>query len=618
MLGVRSPSEIYHLYQGLKRKHGHRDNRWGDVKSVRDGQLEMVYPDLASEAWPRSVIANFVNTAARDLAELMAPLPAFNCTSPAMNSESARKSADKKTKIINHYVHSSRLAKQELTACDQYNTYGMKVYYIQPDFEKKRPQIVCENPYGGYPEFDKFGRLVSYTLKMTKRARDLALEYPNLYGRIMRGGARAGDDLVEVIRYCDGEQISLIYCDESPALLSKVDHGLGRIPMVVAMRPGLDDEVHGQYDDVIWVQIARDYLAKLNIEATEKSIRAPLALPNDVGDVAYGPDATIRSASPEKIRRIGVEVPQSAFAENQLLAKEMRDGSRYPEGREGQIDASVITGRGVQALMGTIDTQIKAAQTVFADAYRQVIELCMLMDEKYWGNTTKTINGQAAGAPFQITYTPRKDIDGNYDVDVSYGLMAGLDPNRWLVFALQAHGANLISRDTLMRHLPMDMDVSAEEARINVEDTRKAIMQAVFGYAQAIAVTAQMGGDPAMVVAKITQFANDLQKGKTVEQAASLAFPPPPPPPVGLEAGAAPGMGPGVSGPEGMGPGAGPGAPGGPGGIPQGLNASGLLQGVAAAGQPAGGRPDLQVMLAGLSGSGQPSLSSRVETRRPV
>lgn len=610
MLGVRSPSEIYNLYMGLKRKHSHRDIRWGDVKSVRDGQLEMVYPDLASEAWPKSVIANFVNTAARDLAELMAPLPAFNCTAPNMSSESARKASDKKTKIINHYVHSSRLAKQELTACDQYNTYGMKVYYIQPDFENKRPMIIAENPYGGYPEFDKFDRLVSYTLKMCKRARDLALEYPELHNRIMRGGARAGDDLVEVIRYCDGEQISLIYCDEQPALLQQVSHGLGRIPMAVAMRPGLDDEMHGQYDDVIWVQIARDYLAKLNIEATEKSIRAPLALPNDVGDVAYGPDATIRSASPEKIRRIGVDVPQSAFAENQLLAKEMRDGSRYPEGREGETNASVITGRGIQALMGTIDTQIKAAQTVFSDVYAEVVKICMIMDEKYWGDAQKTINGQAAGAPYQVSYTPKKDIAENYDVDVSYGLMAGLDPNRWLVFALQAHGANLISRDTLMRHLPMDMDVTAEEARINVEDTRKAIMQAVFGYAQAISVVAQTGGDPAMVVAKITQFANDMQKGKTVEQAASAAFPLPPPEP---PAGEAP-MGPPAA--QGGGPPA-PGGPGGP-GIPQGLNANGLLQGVASAGQAAGGRPDLQVMLAGLSGSGQPSLSGRVETRKPV
>lgn len=614
MLGVRSPSEIYDLYMGLKRKHGGRDGRWGDVKSVRDGQLELVYPDLASEAWPRSVIANFVNTAARDLAELMAPLPAFNCTAANMASEAARKSSDRRTKIANHYVQWSRLAKQELTACDQYNTYGMKVYYIEPDWEHKTPRIVAENPYGGYPEFDRFGNLVSYTRKFLKRARDLSVEYPELHAVIMSNG-RSGDDMVEIIRYCDKDQVTLIYCDKHAHALSHVKHGLGTVPMAVALRPGLDDEMHGHYDDVIWVQIARDYLAKLHIEATEKAIRAPLALPNDVGDVAYGPDATIRSASPEKIKRVGIDVPQSSFAEGQLLAKELRDGSRYPQGREGQIDASVITGRGVQALMGTIDTQIKAAQTVFADTFREVIRVCMVMDEKYWGGSTKTINGMAAGAPYQMTYTPRKDLAGDHSIDVSYGLMAGLDPNRWLVFALQAHGANLISRDTLMRHLPMDMDVMAEEARINVEDTRKAIMQAVFGYAQAISVVAQTGGDPAMVVAKITQFANDLQKGKTVEQAASHAFPLPPPPEPSGQTGppgapGAPDQGgvPGQAGPPG----------GRPGEIPQGLNASGLLQGVAAAGQPAGGRPDLQVMLAGLGANGKPQLGARVESRSPI
>ncbi len=606
----RTGPQIYSLYMSLRRKHHNRDVRWADVKSVRDGQLERVYPDLASEAWPRSIIANFVNSAARDMAELMAPLPAFNCTAANMTSEAARKASDKRTKIVNHYVQNSRLAHQELTAADQYNTYGMKVYYVEPDFDKQTPRIIAENPYGGYPEFDRYNNLVSYTRRMQRPCRDVALEYPEHYERIMRG--RNADDLIEVIRYCDANTIVLMYCDQHPCILKQVNHGLGTIPMAVGMRPGLDDEVHGQWDDVIWVQIARDYLAKLNLEGVEKAIRAPMAVPSDVADVPFGPDAVIRTASPEKVGRVRLDIPQTSFAESQLLAQEMRDGSRYPEGREGNIDASVITGRGVQALLGTIDTQVKAAQTVFADAFREVIRICMVMDERYWGGAEKSITGSAAGAPYRVIYTPSKDIKGDHDVDVSYGLMAGLDPNRWLVFALQAHGANLISRDTLMRHLPMDMDVSAEEARINVEDGRKALMQSIFGYAQAIPVMAQSGMDPAEVVAKMAAFIGDIQKGRPVEQAAARAFPPPPPPEP-IPQGGDPMAG-------GTDPNASALAPPGGGGGAGGLQASGLMQGVAPgqAGMGAGGRPDMSVMLAGLTGQGSPTLSSRVERRQPI
>ena len=37
--------------------------------------------------------------------------------------------------------------------------------------------------------------------------------------------------------------------------------------------------------------------------------------------------------------------PPAVFAEEQTLQAELRLGSRYPEGRSGMTDASIITGR---------------------------------------------------------------------------------------------------------------------------------------------------------------------------------------------------------------------------------------------------------------------------------
>ncbi len=61
--------------------------------------------------------------------------------------------------------------------------------------------------------------------------------------------------------------------------------------------------------------------------------------------------------------------------------------------------------------MGGFDTQVKTAQQVLAEALKQVFELCFEMDEKLFGNYEKTVRGVDAGAPYEVTYTPKKDID---------------------------------------------------------------------------------------------------------------------------------------------------------------------------------------------------------------
>ncbi len=94
------------------------------------------------------------------------------------------------------------------------------------------------------------------------------------------------------------------------------------VPVAIAQRPSLDGESRGQFDDVLPVYAAKARLALLTMEAVQKSVEAPLALPTDVTSLSVGPDSVIRSNSPEKIRRVNLDVPQYAFAENNVLADE--------------------------------------------------------------------------------------------------------------------------------------------------------------------------------------------------------------------------------------------------------------------------------------------------------
>ncbi len=66
-----------------------------------------------------------------------------------------------------------------------------------------------------------------------------------------------------------------------------------------------------------------------SFEAAEKSIQAPIAIPQDVQELALGPDAIMRSANPQAIRRVPLELPNGVFTESGVLERELRLGARY-------------------------------------------------------------------------------------------------------------------------------------------------------------------------------------------------------------------------------------------------------------------------------------------------
>ena len=106
-----STKEVISKVSRLQTKYAKRDQRMRDVLSVRQGDISKVYPAMFSEDYPKPLVANFVDVAARDLAEVMAPLPSFNCSATNMVSDSARKAADTRTRIANYYVSESEIGR---------------------------------------------------------------------------------------------------------------------------------------------------------------------------------------------------------------------------------------------------------------------------------------------------------------------------------------------------------------------------------------------------------------------------------------------------------------------------------------------------------------------------
>lgn len=577
-----------------------RDAAMSDIYAVRNGNIDAVFPQMFSDDFPKPVIANFIDIAARDVAESLAPLPSFNASATNMVSDKARERADKLTKGVGYYIQHSRLQTQMYNGADYYASYGLMPILVEPDFDAKCPRMLIQDPRYTYPEIDRFGRVISYSKVFRKSIAELCAEYPE-HAQAISGPLNTpySQTFIEVVLYEDDHTKMMFLPERSDHVVTQVRNTLGRCPVAIARRPGLV-LARGQFDDVLWTQVARDRFAKLAMASAEMATEAPLAVPFDVQELAFGPHAMIRSNSPEKIRRVATELPQAAFVEGQMLDQELRTGARYPESRTGNMDASIITGQGVRALQGGFDGQIRAAQDVLADAFREAVSIALQMHEHYWPDEEQSIAGNQDGVPYEIKFKPSRDINGAYkSVDVSYGFSVGLDPNRSLVFILQLLGARLISKDMARRQFPFNINVTEEAQRIEIEDLRDSLVQSMAGYAQTVPLMAQGGMDPGEAVGRIAAVIKGRQKGKALEDVVSEAFAPPEPPPGSpLMPGSEPAMG---------------GAPGMPGGGgPFSEPAPGQMQ------MGPGGRPDLLTMLAGLNSGGGPTTNVNVKRAMPA
>ena len=526
-----SVAQISARVESLRSRSVERDKRQLDVLAVRKGNISQIYPQFFPEGIDANVVANFIDIVARDLSEVMAPLPAINCSAANQVSDRARTFADKRTRIATNYFSNSDLQVQMYQGADQYITFGFVPFIIELDEEAGLPRIRIENPIGAYPEFDRYGRCIAFAKKYSLTLAELVSQYPEFEIQLL-GADRYEQNLdarIDLIRYYDKEQSTIFIPSRNNLVLSQAKNPLGKMQVVIARRPSVDGEMRGQFDDVLGIQLLRNRFALLAMEAAEKSVQAPIVVPGDVQELQLGGDAIIRTNSPAGVRRVDLNIPPGAFTEQQVLLNELRTGTRYPESRTGNIDASIVTGQGVQALMGGFDTQVKSAQAIFASALKDVISICFEMDEKLF-NSLKTIRGVDAGSPYSLEYTPSKDIKGDYSADVRYGMLAGLNPAQGLIFMLQALGGKLISKDMAMRELPFGINVTQEQEKIEIEDMRTALIAAMQAYSQAIPQMAVQGQDPTEIVKKIAEVIKARQKGRTLEDAIEDIFAPELPP----------------------------------------------------------------------------------------
>jgi hypothetical protein len=181
---------------------------------------------------------------------------------------------------------------------------------VEMDYDDNNPRIRMLNPFGTYPELDRYGRPYLLTQVIVTDAESLAAQYPEYYDQILgRNQYQLSSPYISMVRYHDKDQDLLYIPERKNLVLSQYKNVLGKC-MARCNALILDGEARGQFDDVLSVQLARARFAILQIQAAEKSIQAPIAIPQDVQELALGPDSIMRSSNPAGIRRVPLELPQ--------------------------------------------------------------------------------------------------------------------------------------------------------------------------------------------------------------------------------------------------------------------------------------------------------------------
>jgi hypothetical protein len=594
---------VFQRVKSVKDKWYLRDVESELMRAVLAGEWEKVAPGAFTEEYPAPMVANRIKVMSKDVAASLAPLPSINCVAYNTASDDAKKFSEKRGRIARSYVDGSDLDAHMTDFGTGFNTFGLGVFFVEPDLKGMMPKIRVRDGSGVYCVWDAQGRTVWAFEEFCLAPFEVIAQFPDSEAFLEEYGKTEGS--LRVIRYSDKDRTVAYLPECGNHVLLEYDAVIpGECQYVCVPLPGegksFSGVPRGAYSDLVYPQMADHEFRMLQLEAAYKAVNAPLAVNPDVVDVSYGPDAIIRTQQPQNIRKVATEIPQGAFAASELIREDLAVGGMSPESRTGNIQASVITGKGIEAASAGYSSQIANAQIMIAFALEQAIEKCFKMDEHLWGDQKKSVEGMEQGSPFTVDYTPKIAIKGKHTVDISYGFMSGMAPNNALVFIIQAQAAGLVSRDFAARQLPIGMNVSEEFDKIDIESMRNSLMLGMTSLAQSVPQMMQQGMDPTQVVYGLAQIIALKQKGKAIEEAISEVFAPKPPPPApGTEEAPASDT---AAGPAGSEPGGGsPLAPAG-GGQPLGPN----------------DRPDLSMLFAGMSSSGNPVLQGGVSRQNPV
>lgn len=482
-------------------------------------------PDLP---WPNLLSSGLTRLAQKigHPAAVRVPIP------PHEDSQAARERAERKEMAVEAYDELARLELQLPQIGRWLPGYGFApwviVGHLSPDGDPY-PRIQLRDPFDSYPapwgpDQQPQDVAVWRTITISEAKRrwpeketliDARYQGTNQFGWGGADGLGAAGRFenpqsrgIPLIEYwCEDGTYVILPDLEEEGQMDYVPNPLDSGPMFVVPKRFAFDQLVGQYDHSIGLIVA---MAKINIMSILAMQDSVFTETNVIGDkplggqykkgrkqVNYFPPGT-------RVEKPTSNLPYQLFEQINRIERQFRLVAGYPVTDDAQSPLNWATGQGLAELQTAVNAEVDEYHKVIRWALQDLDAKRLEWDEKVSPNRRKVLAGYRRGSAFSVTYTPARDIRGNYRTRRTHGAMASWDDSAKIVAGLQLLSADVIDVVTLRENLSGLDNLSVIEERVNDKKAADALRDAL--------VFAAQNGDPRAIMALIEMLPEGEQK----------------------------------------------------------------------------------------------------------
>ena len=188
-----------------------------------------------------------------------------------------------------------------------------------------------------------------------------------------------------------------------------------------------------------------------------------------IGEMSWGGGGFIKLGPQGQIGRVPPAV-SSLDVQRDLdhLEEAIHKGGRYPKSRPGEVDQSIVSAKGIEAMAGVMNTALRTYHQILRHMLEAAVRIAFQMDAALFPGT-KSFNGVLRNQEFLIDYDPRTDIDLKAHVRFEYGIGLGRTASETAVLLIQYHTNKMISKESTQESIDGITDVERERARQDAE-----------------------------------------------------------------------------------------------------------------------------------------------------
>ncbi len=509
------------------------------IRKICNGGPEGLAALIGSDVPPNSPdipVANMILNAVDSLGAALGERPDTKVDPPPhLDSERARKAAEKRARIVTSYDDRCELELILPQMGRWLPGYGFAAFTLGQRYDingEPYPHVSLRNSYSAFPgewgaDQDPpdiaFVRLIapSTLAQLFPHAASKVLsKYERLKGGIIldrgrgmgtsKGWARTGgwesqsNSGIEVYEYINHHGTWHVVPSEN-LLLQFVPNPLRQGPTFQVVKRYAFDELVGAYDHTIGILAA---IARLNVLAIMSTEDAVFAETNVAGELLAGKYVTGRRAvnmlAPgTRVEKQNQRVPYEVFQQIDRLERQYRTTAKHPLQEDSISPNSFVTGQGLEQLGAPVGRHIAEYHRAISRCLTKLDAKRLEWDETIYGPRKKSLTGTYYGARYSETYVPERDIAGNWNTRRVYGVMAGFDEPTKIIGALNLLDRGIIDRDTVREQIHGLDDHTKVANRVRNAQVEGLLMQAMASQAEQ--------GNPEVLIALV----NLLEEGST-------------------------------------------------------------------------------------------------------